>query len=1322
MYYDKLLMVEIPNIIYGGYYSMRKLGKFLVALVSMCVLVGTFALVISANEADATGTFVVDGEVCDTWDKAVEKAVETGAAIVLGGNFTITEDDVAANPLAKTDYGQINGASGVTQTAKELPVAFNLANGEKIRVDLNGKTITQEFDGTLFNVTNGALTVYGSATVKGARTVFNTSGENASITVKAGGNGIDIYTATVESTGVGAPFAVFSNTSGSSASYSGDINVYPVVEGMLVFRTARTENDENAAKLVFDNARVILHAPSGVDTSSENYSVHYNVFMYIRGDSDIIIKNNSHLEVSFGILFSMTGSEKTAAQNRLTIKGYLNAIPVLADGKKEEDLLELNFASFSETREYETILDVDNSTLISNDKHYVVSGDNYTQGQIAHIGRARILATFDNCRIKGGNIAFRGQDSISDNMSVSEGVVTHVAAPNQFIFNDCEYIEFSTMNTRNTFENGVNAQWNRCTISARGSFSMRNYLYHKLGNGFIGILLNDTFTINVNASRPAFTESTDYSKLESWNYYFSNTGNITTDARYILSDGTMSTNATFYGTALPKINSLTDFSGNLSRATNVPASALSTVTDPESGNVYKKVSYTDAGGNYTHIRFGTGESFSFSNDPQNAKSAIVSSNSDMIFNSASYIISEFDISTDTQYPAAGVVIALQGRNIKHVYNADGTLSYDWYKAQTAAWQYTTYYPSHNITLKNNTVSVLGSSKTLPLDMSAGVWHRISLVYEIKRSAEPVTRTVSGASVYDGSALTTASITADFWDYGESLVHVYVDGTYIDSVKFVSDSYRYIHVNADNSLFAIEQRMNLTTTAGDSICIDNNYSAKIASGIKVDDVKTLINNMPDDNLYIGRVDGIGYGSAETLTAAIKDGSTVSLNKDFLTLLPGDEGSYTVFTNGHTITGFNAGLYKMYAANEVFEITETTAKDLDILPTKFNLTLYSNMRLNFYIPKSIENTAVTNIKFATTADGTVTGMSNWSDVTIYGEAHKRYAIFLDTTDLTSYTFYVIYKLNGVQLGYPVYCSIPQYVDTVMSMSVAKDPENPAPNEFKSEAAEIMGKKLIMNMVNYVDKLIKALGGETLTNYNNDSIRGAKLYRDLLADQNNAKYLEDYTKLNPSFFTSGSVYTEYVEPYILDENDKKFVDKVTIYFNSSEPQLIFRFNDDAAEKYGVAQPVNNALNIGWNAENGPMWTSFSWNGSSAFPAHHYATLNNSSSALAWNASNWKDYEYNDYYCVSENNYKYDPEYFNDNWGGKSYRMSDIAGVAKLDISYKANASDTDAAKYSVEYTLAAYIYSLVKEGSTATDEQIELAYALYSYANISNAYIGY
>ncbi len=1449
---------------------MRKFGKIFAILASLCLLVAAFAIVSSATTEPAE-PFIVNGEAKATWADAVSAALAAqtagnDATIYLAKNYTVTADDVSASTatlpyLAKGSNMGWKGMAGMTTAS--YAIAFDVAldtADTAIRVDLNGKTLTQDFDGALFGVTKGTLEVVGNGKIVNARTAFYTSSVNATLKMDMTGAGLDIKNIARTDTQVGC-FPVFLLVNESSASFTGYFEVTPAEKSTTIFAlgmTYDTSSNADAKNVKFSYAKVLVNPAVDTTTPAEN---DLNNMFWTRANKPdnptVITIENSHLEIDTRMLVNPL---KNTSGLTSSIKTYMTGnLPVIDETVFDGGDTETAYKNMFSSVNYALQITATNSSIIVNGKSH--QGLNIaSMGSILHLpDPTTVKASFTNCELVGGNVVFNYKTNAASNVAVDSRQI----ATSDVRFKDCNF----TRNGNNgygtakstLFFNGFNALWEGGVID-NGTYylAIQCYDYHELNdNKFFGIKFSNVVTTGTKSKGIPATEN--FTPGSTWLYYYSHDTLTQDGINVLLNDKLVKVycyGTTQYSDAAYKINTTgTNFTG----ATGAPSGAtLESVTDAN-GNTYSKLNLAGtSSGNHDML----------------LASANSSSADYISWTQNKYVVSEFDISTDT---------FLKNRVYFKLMGYTGSGGYD------DAFQFI---------MDSGTVNCSWQEQKA-YAINKGEWTRVSFVFELN-------------PVSDGQGNI---------DFSASRVHIYLNGELYTTRAWIKSANNVLTESVAAGTYFYAWRISYGYTGapdytGQSLCIDNRYVAAYPADYTLPEGKTvadLINNMPLNNYTpAGKVDGVEYENESELVENIKDGSIVELNKDMTTALDLNGKAVTFKLNGNTIpavvsathrladyTGmdavrtitanpdeiFNIGFaygeandtvtaavgttvvvpetmkpelfasvkngdfyekltawttvdgtetlivpekglssaipvvekaapvvvkwleggveasskeYNPFVTNTltvpeisnarkeavelvadsgwskwhaIWNASELSAAELAIntvsetpvevnvnddkekvahVSFKLNLTLYADYKLNFYLPTyNTAEAGVTNVKLATVVDGTTT-VAVYNTCTIGGSAftYDNYRFTFGVADTTIQDYWIIYTLGGTEYKYHVTYGVPYYAYQVMDEFKDSDDE--------TDSNALMAKNLIMNLVNYADKVMTVQGADKTT-------EGAKIYNDILTNADYAKYLDYYNNsLGDEKFTSGDIFQTEIENLTADkiaEGAKNMISGYSFYFNGSQPCLVFKYSDEAVQA-GIHQPSNSKGEISYGNATVNVTSSFKFDNTSALPGRHIAfklTTDENGDVvkreqLAYNdAGAWVDGK-SVYIAPAPNSFYYEycfyafSDYYRDNpssWAttAKMWNMTETLTFTVYDSVYVdavideetgkcqtgTNCNKTEAHQHISEvvvgeyhYNMASYINSLVTS-SERDNDAVNAAKAFYAFSKMAKAYLG-
>ena len=406
-------------------------------------------------------------------------------------------------------------------------------------------------------------------------------------------------------------------------------------------------------------------------------------------------------------------------------------------------------------------------------------------------------------------------------------------------------------------------------------------------------------------------------------------------------------------------------------------------------------------------------------------------------------------------------------------------------------------------------------------------------------------------------------------------------------------------------------------------------------------------------------------------------------------------------------------------------------------KINVSVYTDFELNIFIPETIPE-GIENVVLSRTPDGKTPVRPNAAasnatafnptSVTVGGVPYTRYIDSFATADTSVKTYYLVFTVDGNKFVQTIKYGIPYYASALMA----------------DNSADIESKALVMNIVNYADKLIKLLGKE--------GDDGARIYSGLLKKYGTGTgydYLESYELLyDERFAEADDPSTDTISNDIYDgiasltyKNAAGYINSASILFTESAPVFVFEYGPKAISNYlGIKKPTKDN---GYYAHDSlGVFLYFQYSGDEKkYPAAHYAYEGDiySGTKLTMSDSIWLtdtvalvdgngtryyyDYKDNRYEDAEGNAYAGDISklvyaddikyyavahpyrYTNHDRGWQ--KVYDLINPVEIDVRCW-DGSTTYLAK--VNYSLAAYIKGMIDSGET---KYAELGKALYAYA---------
>ena len=594
-----------------------------------------------------------------------------------------------------------------------------------------------------------------------------------------------------------------------------------------------------------------------------------------------------------------------------------------------------------------------------------------------------------------------------------------------------------------------------------------------------------------------------------------------------------------------------------------------------------------------------------------------------------------------------------------------------------------------------------------------------------------------------AAIKEGSIVELLADVDEAIEINYKDVKFVDNgyefKGFVSSAYKFVDYsaarNADYS-FPADASEIVTVTYPEYEGVSGTQTAVIGTLLKApavfDEVSKLLNKetkkykvLAGWTLTEGENEQVVMGDATTAYPVFEQVDAVVVywkNEDGIEILDTDfyfPGANTVldefngtdiavdhtpdyYGNGRTgWTGIDEATAGLATPGGEYTITAVMGKVApDTFPgLKYNLSLYSNYVMNFYVPMEIEG--VTNLTVSTTPDGS-TGISKFDSGTLGGVDVDKYGYILGLGDIEAQTFYVVYNVGEDRIAFPVYVSVPAYADIVMDMY--KEDESP-----KGEAT----KALIVNMINYANQVF-----DLDPDFNKDS-KGAEIYNDIIA-QYGEKYLSYYNGLTDEKFEAGGDL--YVNHGVADLNwttkigatdgDREalsYVESISFEFDTYEPTFLIKFSS-AAKQIEIAKPDENGV-INYITEGLFIYSGYVDVGT--LSAKTWVEINGEK--YYGDADSWGDTGYDYYASTSNGAWNITGENANRQ---EFFKVQNVRKDLRI-LLYRGDGTKDGTTKVGeVKYNLAAYINYMI-ESDEDYSNCIEAAKALYAYSYVSEAY---
>jgi len=818
-------------------------------------------------------------------------AAANGETVKLLRNLNVSALD---NVTGSTAVGQ-SKASAAT-----APVGFNISSD--LKLDLNGKTIEQGFDGILFNVTDAKLELIGEATVNGAGTLASVSGANAKLTVMAYGKGLTLNTtATLYST--------FVISGGASSYVFGNVDINLANGGTTAFYIKGAKNVD------FDRANVVI--------GETDARTGYNTFFEY--DYNNITISNSYLEAVAGSMFRYTGTSRV-----IDIATYLYKDETAQWLYVHDDNLVDGKANFSLPNP-ETTITATGSTIIaapSTDFDPVAAEE-----MLLFIGSyPRLKADFTNCEIVGNNrtMSFGGRPSQT---------MTSLA-PAQLTFTDCNYRARGANKSGGLFYQNCNVKWKGGSIIWNGNLVDCAFAPFECQNGFVGVWFEDVH-VRMNSTTADWKGTTPATGTGFNRYFYNKNCTVDSTGGVIIDGELVNIGNNVYWTTSDVVNPFVDV--RFASTWNSSDASFSSVTESVDGLNFV---YTESGKN-GYLKLSLDSEYKFndeyfdirlSDSPSKDLEAsypdgFVPTAMDMSIANSRFMVQEFDISTDNMLPE-GLALGMQTRShYAKSYGLDGS---DNVIITEAVFQYAGINNGRIVINPDGSCQVFDADAAI--DVTPGVWNRFTIVYEFVKTETTMTVTTEGGDSVEVPAY-------DFWG---SKAHAYINGEYVTSFNLFTDddsaaSSRYVEKTTAQTYTIVGLRAaNIENDEGkeSSIGLDNVVAAayNVDPGIyNGDTLKTTITKT--DKIYTQPfaghgiiVDGHAYRTLEETQVAIKDGSIVELTNNYTTPVAVNAKDITLITNGYSFAGFvsedkkvidysaSGYLYTETAdADEIFEIT-------------------------------------------------------------------------------------------------------------------------------------------------------------------------------------------------------------------------------------------------------------------------------------------------------------------------------------------------------------------------------------------------------------------
>ncbi len=844
---------------------MKKSSKILIVILAAVLLVGALALaVFASNTGDVKGKFVVAGAGYETWDEAV-LAAENTYTIYLNEDWTVDKSLTISGETTKVKLN-LNGKTVTAGSA--LAVAGQGVKDTDVR--------------PIFKVTNGANFVLEGKGEFYLKSVVVEAIGASTVTVNADGasGGIVVNHATVNYAWHTA-YTTFRIHDRAVLNVSGCITANAEDATRYVIDATRNSKagTEGGAEVNISHAKIV--APAAVPVTSTHAQ---QVTHLIKIDENIKLTiADSELNAHLGEIIDAV----SATYTDLDASKYKSGVTWLdgaASGVKFDEL---------------------NVILTATDSKFI-SGGGGVSGSIMYVN-TYMDAKFENCIFYGSHRAIISSGSTGAGTALNQ---------HQLLFNDCHFFQAEDGTSfQRFFMYGVNYKIVGGSYSFAAEISQGAAAYLELtdaeGNptgqwvgGYMdNTLLSRNFVIH---SAPG-----DYNDFTHWpdseNSLRTSSVSVVIDGKsYTFNYGRFSDEAKYNALLFPE--TLPD--GVIYMLDGNGITSNSPITEPFKG-IYSPAA---AAGTVSSVLDSKGNGY-IKHYYENYTGGTVQSPIYPGFGSfvdTDFIVFEFDVSTDDgNFPH--VWGQFQTREYKPLFDEQGN-----FLAEVGA-----YLNTPGFDILGNTISSPG---TVEVSTEAGVWSRITFVFEMKRGE--IEQIQVPAYYNDGTANVPkldgngdpVYITKNAFSILGSQVHFYVNGTYVSSVDFAKHQngtyYGYEFngkpgyiIEGYEASYKIGNDLRLYMNASDSeiasICYDNFYVAKYdltADELGIYDENNELKStitpneyvlvMPDNNSASGvanvvMVDGEKYTDESEAFAAIKDGSTVTLLRDMKTPINVDE---------------------------------------------------------------------------------------------------------------------------------------------------------------------------------------------------------------------------------------------------------------------------------------------------------------------------------------------------------------------------------------------------------------------------------------------------
>ena len=468
---------------------MKKLSKIALLVLAVCILVCGFVFASSAEEANTTDPFIVNGKYYSEWNNALAAV----RAVPAGENPT-----VYLNPNYEGEYGKgvINNATGWSTDVD-------------LTLDMNGCTMRSGREtGAILGCNNPVtLTVTGEGKFTNIGALFSAeTGKNGNIVINGLGKGITIETRSFEeaqkkdTNGDGVADRVNEHPSagtiqklvnfyGDTFTLSGKITIKPYNAGGTLFYMAGNNFNVVGADIVVENPASELQKYAAVKLNTSGNPVYASATTFIEVASACNIKVlDSDIVVNYGDMFKFS---KYGNGNTLSETLYVYTVAV--ENAKNNGGLAGNFVddmSQKTAKNPEIFIDADNSSFIAQSGNYLdltefTAAPNVYVGRLLPLVGNPVYATFDNCDLVGATRAITGHNDqwrpdqsknqlagsveTKDGGSVETTVAKSALTHGHLIFNNCNYTTADDCIQGSPWFIGeyANVKWNGGIIDAK---------------------------------------------------------------------------------------------------------------------------------------------------------------------------------------------------------------------------------------------------------------------------------------------------------------------------------------------------------------------------------------------------------------------------------------------------------------------------------------------------------------------------------------------------------------------------------------------------------------------------------------------------------------------------------------------------------------------------------------------------------------------------------------------------------------------------------------------------------------------------------------